>query len=144
MGSWGYKALQSDEGLDIKDYFDSYVAKNQNVNLCSLINMYIEKGFLPKSPEAIEFLFDKTYVAIAELLIEFKENKTIKFENESLEIHDFTFEEKDILYLIKNLEDILNGVPDEDGIREYTELFKKVKGWKGHVQSLLMSLKMEL
>ncbi|MDJ1482284.1 DUF4259 domain-containing protein [Cytophagaceae bacterium YF14B1] len=140
MGSWGIKALESDEGLDILDFFTEYTESHSDIHLGELIDFYIAEGFLPADTTDIDYLYDKTAIALAELFTDYQQYPELEFGEEKLNITSFTGTQEAILYLIRFLEDILNEKPDEDGIREYAELYREVKGWKEHMQELLARL----
>ncbi|WP_156304633.1 DUF4259 domain-containing protein [Lysinibacillus sp. FJAT-14745] len=48
MGAWGYKPLESDEGLDVVDFLEDYIHSNLESNhleLSEVINAMKRDGF---------------------------------------------------------------------------------------------------
>ncbi|MFF2797484.1 hypothetical protein [Lysinibacillus xylanilyticus] len=61
MGAWGYKPLESDEGLDVVDFLEDYIHSNLESNhleLSEVINAMKREGFFGESFDEIDFLFD--------------------------------------------------------------------------------------
>lgn len=62
MGAWSYKALDSDNGLDVIDFIKEYVSSKYptlesiDLNLWDLIVAMKEDGLLGKSFEDVDFL----------------------------------------------------------------------------------------
>ena len=73
MGAWSYKALDSDNGLDVIDFIKEYVSskyptlESRELNLWDLIVAIKEDGLLGESFEDVDFLFDNSAIALAEL-----------------------------------------------------------------------------
>lgn len=63
MGAWSYKALDSDNGLDVIDFIKEYVSSKYptlesiELNLWDLIVAMKEDGLLGESFEDVDFLF---------------------------------------------------------------------------------------
>ena len=68
MGAWGIKALESDEGLDVLDILkNEYVPEHPVMDLGEIIQLMKEQVMLGEEPSQIDFLFDNTAMALAEL-----------------------------------------------------------------------------
>ena len=49
MGAWGYKPLESDEGLDVVDFLEDYIqnnAESNHIELSEVINAMKREVFL--------------------------------------------------------------------------------------------------
>ena len=78
MGSWGVKALESDNGLDLISLLKTdYLPKHKKLTLGGLIGFLKEEGFLGETVSEIDFLYDNTAIALAELYSEWRETVTI-------------------------------------------------------------------
>ena len=74
MGSWGVKALESDNGLDLISLLKTdYLPKHKKLTLGGLIGFLKEEGFLGETVSEIDFLYDNTAIALAELYSEWRE-----------------------------------------------------------------------
>ena len=158
MGAWGIKALESDQGLDVVDILREYLEKFENkkeITLKEVIDLMIEEGMIGETFEEIDFLYDNTVMAIAELYFEFKENGELDYDDEDEEeiifskLEKFSSDKKSLKYLINYLTNIYNKVPDEDGEREIVELWydngenPNYEEWYNHLNSLIEKLKVE-
>ena len=88
---------------------------------------------------AIEFLYDKCATATTELFFEFVENGKLQYDKRGMDrfkrIRSFTAEAEDLEFLRRFLQDLRDGKPDKDGIREYTELAlggRQPRKWRAH------------
>jgi hypothetical protein len=135
MGAWSYKALDSDEGLDVIDFLEENIPKDYNLKLSKIISQ-MKGGLLGKDFKNIDFLYDNTAIAIAELYFKFKDKGKLNYKNDDdktkslTNICSFTANKSSLKYLLRLLTDIKNEAPDEDGEREIIELWKKSKDWK--------------
>jgi len=148
MGSWGYKALESDEGLDVMYDFQEYVKEHKAVILDDFLEFLRAETALGKSRDDIDFYYDNTLMVIAELYTTFKENGKIMNGDEVLDISSFSvriepdgmiLRSKVLNFLIEGLDDIYNSVPDESGSREYSELNREGRlcsEWEAHILKL--------
>ncbi|MDR1961939.1 MAG: DUF4259 domain-containing protein [Gracilibacteraceae bacterium] len=66
MGAWGYEALESDEGLDVIDLLKENIPDNLEYKLSDIISL-MKGNLLGDTMEDIDFLYDNTAIAIAEL-----------------------------------------------------------------------------
>ena len=150
MGSWGVKALESDTGLELIYLLKTeYLPKHKKLTLGGLIGFLKEEGFLGESMREIDFLYDNTAIALAELYFEWQETGKLNYDDEDStvwsSITEFTASataRKDLL----RLRDIKNQVPDEDGERENVELWKESDDWElwdKHLDSLMKLLEQE-
>ncbi len=153
MGAWGVKALESDEGLDVIDILaNEYVPRHPVMDLGEIIRLMKEQGMLGEEPSQIDFLFDNTAVALAELYFRWKDDGRLDYgsgENVWENITGFTASKDALSFLLWQLTDIKNQVPDEDGIREIVELWKNEDSgeidlaWMGHLDWLIGRLDLE-
>ncbi len=153
MGGWGVKALESDEGLDVIDILaNEYVPRHPVMDLGEIIRLMKEQGMLGEEPSQIDFLFDNTAVALAELYFRWKDDGRLDYgsgENVWENITGFTASKDALSFLLWQLTDIKNQVPDEDGIREIVELWKNEDSgeidlaWMGHLDWLIGRLDLE-
>ncbi len=75
MGAWGIKALERDEGLDVLDILkNEYVPEHPVMDLGEMIELMKEEVMLGSDFSQIDFLFDNTAMALAELYFQWKDN----------------------------------------------------------------------
>ncbi|MDJ0365728.1 DUF4259 domain-containing protein [Hymenobacter sp. H14-R3] len=159
MGAWGFKALDSDNGLDVVDSIEEYISikypNSQQITLTlSEILSFLKGSLFGQSFEEVDFLYDNSSMALTELYLLFKTTGSLPYENEDDEtknlktrVIEFIGDEKSFFFLLQYLEDIQNNVPDEDGEREIVELWKKSKNydkWSENLNALIKGLKEEL
>ena len=153
MGAWGIKALESDEGLDVIDILENeYIPEHSIMNLEEIIQLMRDEVMLGKDLTEVDFLFDNTAIALTELYFQWKEERKFNYETENnlwKKVTDFISSKKSIDILLKQLIDIKNKVPDEDGEREIVELWydngqnPNYEEWYNHLGSLIEKLKAE-
>ena len=153
MGTWGVKALESDEGLDMIGILtDEYISKHSVLNLDEIIELMKQEGMLGEDLSDIDFLYDNTAMAIAELYFQWKDNGKLDYDNEEAiwaKITDFTASKEALVFLQRQLSEIKNEVPDEDGIREIVDLWKNEdngeinSAWWEHLNQLIERLALE-
>ncbi|MDR6923378.1 MULTISPECIES: DUF4259 domain-containing protein [Chryseobacterium] len=159
MGAWGYKALESDEGLDVVDFIRDYAETKYpgnvqiDLKLSEVINALKEADFFGKTWAEIDFFYDHSAMALAELYLMFKETGELDYPDEENETRDlkkriqsFTGDTASFDFLLGYLTDIKNGVPDEDGEREIVELWKDsdvYNEWEENLTGLIAGLKAE-
>ena len=153
MGAWGIKALESDEGLDVIDILENeYIPEHSIVNLEEIIQLMRDEVMLGKDLTEVDFLFDNTAIALTELYFQWKEERKFNYETENniwKKVIDFISSKKSIDILLKQLIDIKNKVPDEDGEREIVDLWyddgqnPSYEEWYNHLGSLIEKLKAE-
>ena len=153
MGAWGIKALESDEGLDVIDILENeYIPEHSIVNLKEIIQLMRDEVMLGKDLTEVDFLFDNTAIALTELYFQWKEERKFNYETENniwKKVTDFISSKKSIDILLKQLIDIKNKVPDEDGEREIVDLWyddgqnPSYEEWYNHLGSLIEKLKAE-
>lgn len=160
MGAWGYKALDSDEGLDVVDFISDYISskypgtKKVDLKLAELIDLMKENEFLSESYDEIDFYYDNSAMALAELYFMFQQTGQLDYDYEEDEsrslrkrIQSFTGDESSFKFLFKSLMDIKNEVPDQDEEREIVELWKESKSydkWKDNLETLIEGLNLEI
>lgn len=153
MGAWGIKALERDEGLDVIDILkNEYIPEHSIMNLEEIIQLMRDEVMLGKDLTEVDFLFDNTAIALTELYFQWKEERKFNYETENNiweKVTDFISSKKSIDILLKQLIDIKNKVPDEDGEREIVELWydngqnPSYEEWYNHLGSLIEKLKSE-
>ena len=153
MGAWGIKALESDEGLDVIDILENeYIPEHSIMNLEEIIQLMRDEVMLGKDLTEVDFLFDNTAIALTELYFQWKEERKFNYETENniwKKVTDFISSKKSIDILLKQLIDIKNKVPDEDGEREIVDLWyddgqnPNYEEWYNHLGSLIEKLKAE-
>ncbi len=147
MGAWGVKALESDEGLDVLDILkNEYVPEHPVLDLGEIIELMKEEGMLGADFSDIDFLFDNTAMALAELYFQWKDNGKLDYDNEENiwdKVTDFTASKEALSFLLQQLTDIKNEVPDEDDEREIVELWRDGDSWEewsNHLDRLMQRL----
>jgi len=150
MGSWGIKAIESDSGLDLVDAIETKYSKTKYIDLSQVILFLKEDGFLSKTDE-IEYLYDSSTIAIAELYKMFQENgKFLVFSDEANKgnlTKRFIASNEIVAWLLQSLQEIKDEKPDKNGQREYVELWKASKSWKkwsNHMDELIRFYKNEI
>lgn len=153
MGAWGIKALERDEGLDVLDILkNEYVPEHPVMNLGEMIELMKEEVMLGSDFSQIDFLFDNTAMALAELYFQWKDNSKLDYDHEEAiwdKVTGFTASKEALAFLLRQLTDIKNEVPDEDGIREIVDLWKNedsgeiAPAWLEHLNQLIDRLDSE-
>ena len=153
MGAWGIKALESDEGLDMIGILtDEYLSKHSILNLDEILELMKQEGMLGEDLSDIDFLYDNTAMALAELYFQWKDDGKLNYDTDNsiwCKVTDFTASKKALAFLLRQLTDIKNEVPDEDGIREIVDLWKNedsgeiAPAWLEHLNQLIERLTSE-
>ena len=153
MGAWGIKALERDEGLDVLDILkNEYVPEHPAMDLGEMIELMKEEVMLGSDFSQIDFLFDNTAMALAELYFQWKDNSKLDYDHEEAiwdKVTGFTASKEALAFLLRQLTDIKNEVPDEDGIREIVDLWKNedsgeiAPAWLEHLNQLIDRLDSE-
>lgn len=160
MGAWGYKALDSDQGLDVVDFIQEFVSSKYpntdpiDLTLSEIISSMKEDSFFGETFDDIDFYYDNSAMALTELYLMFKTTGELDYEDEEDETKDlkkriktFTGDQTSFGFLLQFLTDIKNEVPDEDGTREIVELWKEsdyyIK-WEENLNILIEGLKAEM
>ena len=153
MGAWGIKALESDEGLDMIGILtDEYLSKHSVLNLDEILELMKQEGMLGEDLSDIDFLYDNTAIALAELYFQWKDDGKLNYDTDNsiwCKVTDFTASKKALAFLLRQLTDIKNEVPDEDGIRGIVDLWKNedsgeiAPAWLEHLNQLIERLTSE-
>ena len=153
MGAWGIKALERDEGLDVLDILkNEYVPEHPVMDLGEMIELMKEEVMLGSDFSQIDFFFDNTAMALAELYFQWKDNSKLDYDHEEAiwdKVTGFTASKEALAFLLRQLTDIKNEVPDEDGIREIVDLWKNedsgeiAPAWLEHLNQLIDRLDSE-
>ena len=153
MGAWGIKALESDEGLDMIGILtDEYLSKHSILNLDEILELMKQEGMLGEDLSDIDFLYDNTAMALAELYFQWKDDGKLNYDTDNsiwCKVTDFTASKKALVFLLRQLTDIKNEAPDEDDIREIVDLWKDEDSgeidpeWSEHLERLIERLASE-
>ena len=146
MGAWGIRALQSDEGLDVLDFLEkSCLPGHTALKLEELIAAMKDEGFFGETFEEIDFFYDHSALALAELYLEWPDTETFPDGELWSNIQKFTASGEALRFLLRYLRGILDEVPDEDGEREIVELWKNSRDeWSAHLDTLIQKLERQI
>jgi len=133
MGVWGYKALESDEGLDVVGFLQDYIENQINLNhlsLTDIVKAMKNDGFFGETFKDIDFFYDVSAMALAEIYITFlNTGNFLSDESKCGNVQSLTADEDALTFIIRYLIDIRDEVPDEQGSREIVELWRESKSW---------------
>ena len=114
MGAWGIKALERDEGLDVLDILkNEYVPEHPVMDLGEMIELMKEEVMLGSDFSQIDFLFDNTAMALAELYFQWKDNGKLDYDYEEAiwdKVTGFTASKEALAFLLRQLTDINTGM----------------------------------
>lgn len=148
MGAWGIRALQSDEGLDVLDFLEkSCLPGHTALKLEELIAAMKDEGFFGETFEEIDFFYDHSALALAELYLEWPDTETFPDGELWSNIQKFTASGEALRFLLRDLRGIRDEVPDEDGEREIVELWKDSPSrdeWIAHLDTLIQKLEKQI
>lgn len=146
MGAWGIRALQSDEGLDVLDFLEkSCLPGHTALKLEELIAAMKDEGFFGETFEEIDFFYDHSALALAELYLEWPDTETFPDGELWSNIQKFTASGEALRFLLRYLRGIRDEVPDEDGEREIVELWKNSRDeWSAHLDTLIQKLEKQI
>ena len=146
MGAWGYKALESDDGLDVIDFLRVHISKSTDWKMSEIITAMRANGFFGETFEDIAYYYDNSAMALAELYITFNDDGKLHYRDENApdglafgKLRSFTADTESLRFLLRYLTDIRDEVPDKDGMRESADLWQEYESygaWKAHVLSL--------
>lgn len=142
--------MESDEGLDVIDVLTAeYLPTHTTLNLGEMIAL-LKGNLLGDSFEQIDFLYDNTAMAVAELYLSWLDTKKLEYDGEEFHIWanvvDFLADKAALDVLLRYLHDIKNEVPDEDDEREVVELWRESdcwEDWSRHLDTLIARLEQE-
>jgi hypothetical protein len=149
MGAWGFKALESDEGLDVVDFLKDHLEKSgPDWTLAEVTAAIRAQGFLGESFEDIDSFYDNSAMALAELYFEFRDNGKLHYKDDDGglafgKLRSFTADAESLKFLLRCLTDIRDEVPDADGERELVELWRDsddYEAWKANLSGLIERL----
>lgn len=132
MGAWGYKALESDEGLDVVAFFREFMEQHKESNqltLSDIVQAMKQQGFFGKTLEDIDFFYDISALALAELYSQYLDTGTIYGQESKDEQIQWVVDESSLTFILRYLQDIRDEVPDQHGSREIVELWQESKSW---------------
>lgn len=143
MGAWSVRALDSDEGLDVVGILArEYIPNHPVMEMSEIIELMKEEGMLGNDFSEIDFLYDITAMALSELYFQWKNERNTE-ECVWNNVTDFTASKESIDFLLQQLTDIKNEVPDADGVREIVDLWKDAESkevnqaWMEHLNWLI-------
>lgn len=147
MGAWGIRALESDNGLDVIDFLTKYYLPERTaIKMEDIISELKEEGLFGETFEQIDFLYDNTAMALAELYLEWLDTGKLEYGVETsvwTKVTDFTVSQDARDFLLRYLRDIRNEVPDENDEREIVELWRDSGSWEewsNHLDMLIQRL----
>ncbi|MGK4115156.1 DUF4259 domain-containing protein [Lysinibacillus capsici] len=132
MGAWGYKALESDEGLDVVAFLREFMEQHKESNqltLSDIVQAMKQQGFFGKTLEDIDFFYDISALALAELYSQYLDTGTIYGQESKDEQIQWVVDESSLTFILRYLQDIRDEVPDQHGSREIVELWQESKSW---------------
>ncbi|WP_155592292.1 DUF4259 domain-containing protein [Lysinibacillus cavernae] len=150
MGAWGYKALESDEGLDVVGFLRDYIEKQTNSNhitLSNIVQAMKNKGFFGETFDDIDYFYDVSAMALAELSIEYLDTGTFCGNESSAALIQITIDEGSLTFILRYLKDIRDEIPDQHGSREIVELWQesnKWDEWQTNLTCLIQRLEQEI
>lgn len=148
MGAWGIRALQSDEGLDVLNFLEETCLPGHTaLKLEEIIDSMKDDGFFGETFEEIDFFYDQSALALAELYLEWPDTETFPDGELWSNIQKFTASGEALRFLLRYLRGILDEVPDEDGEREIVELWKDSPSrdeWSAHLDTLIQKLEKQI
>ncbi|MGG1663369.1 DUF4259 domain-containing protein [Brevibacillus sp. NRS-1366] len=151
MGAWGYKALESDEGLDVVDFLQDYIQNHldsDHLKLSEVVTAMKNRGFFGESFDEIDFFYDTSAMALAELYFMYLDTgKFYDAENEFGKVRSFTADEESLKFILRYVTDIRDEVTDADSIREIVELWRDSKSWsewKDNLEFLIHRVEKEI
>ena len=116
MGAWGYKALESDEGLDVVGFLQDYIKNQINSNYLSLadiVKAMKNDGFFGDTFKDIDFFYDVSAMALAEIYITYLDTgKFLSDESKCGNVQSLTADEGALTFIIRYLTDIRDEVPE--------------------------------
>lgn len=152
MGAWGYEALQSDCGLDVVNCIEDLYTGKYDMSLAEILSKLIKEDYISDDLDRIDFLYDNTAQAVAELVLMYKKDGNIRYDHEKPEValnnkKSFTFDKVSLEFILQYLLDIKAEKPDEDDMRECVELWREsdsFEDWKRHLDTLIVGIEKEI
>ena len=149
MGAWGFRALESDTGLDVIDSLQIFFADRDQLIISEVIEHFRREELLPEEELEIDFLYDHTNMVLAELLSEFSDTGKIVFNFMDEKSNEYErhitkvfYSGADIDFLFAQINDILRPAGEVHETYELWEDSDLFLEWKNHVAGLLVKLKM--
>ena len=151
MGAWGYKALESDEGLDVVDFLKDFIQNHSDaghIHLSEIVAAMKNSGFFGETYGEIDFFYDTSAMALTELYIMYLDNgEFTHLESVSGKVISFTADEGALKFLLRYLTDIRDEVPEADDTREIIDLWRDSESWadwKANLEFLIVRVENEL
>ncbi|ACA40759.1 DUF4259 domain-containing protein [Lysinibacillus sp. fkY74-1] len=132
MGAWGYKALESDEGLDVVGMVRDYIEHHQELTyipLSNIVQKMKSKGFFGETIEDVDFFYDVSAMALAELYIDYLDNGEFCGHKSIHSQKQLMADEDSLAFILNYLKDIRDEMPDQYGEREMIELWRESENW---------------
>lgn len=150
MGAWGYKALESDEGLDVVAFLQEFMEQQKESNeitLSGIIQAMKQQGLFGKTFEEIDFFYDISAMALAELYSQYLNTGTIYGQERKGGEIQWVADEGSLTFLLRYLQDIRDEIPDQHGSREIVELWQESKSWpdwQSNLAYLIQTMEQEI
>lgn len=153
MGAWGYKALESDEGLDVAGFLQDYIENQINSNhllLTDIIKAMKNDGFFGETFNDIDFFYDVSVMALAEIYITYLDTGYFLSDESkcgNVQSLTLTADEDALIFIIRYLTDIRDEMPDKHGSREIVELWRESKSWhawQSNLNNLILRIEQEI
>lgn len=136
--------------MDVVDFLEDYIhtLQSNQMELSEVINAMKQEGLFGESFDEIDFVFDISAMALAELYVMYLDTgKLNDAEDEFEKIHSINADEETLKFIVRYLTDIRDEVPDADGIREIVELWRESEcwtEWKSNLEFLLNRVEKEM
>ncbi|WP_312124783.1 hypothetical protein [Lysinibacillus boronitolerans] len=88
-----------------------------------------QQGFFGKTLEDIDFFYDISALALAELYCQYLNTGTIYGQESKDRQIQWVVDESSLTFILRYLQDIRDEVPDQHGSREIVELWQGSKSW---------------
>ena len=157
MGYWGYKGLESDDGLDIRDFtLGKNIPENCEFKLSEILTLMKKEGDLKDfNDEGIQISYDTYVIALVELFFMFNDNGKFDFgatdEKDSCYklngIKKFTADKKSLQFLHEYLVNIKNDIYENKKNHEIIEAIRDSElwdVWQSHLNELIKRLEKEI
>lgn len=132
MGAWGYKALESDEGLDVVGFLQDCLEHDNESNqltLWSIVQEMKNKGYFGETFDDIDFFYDMSAMALAELYSYYLDTGKIYGQESKDGQVPWIGDEGSLTFILQYLQDIRDEKPDQHGDREIIELWRESESW---------------
>jgi hypothetical protein len=142
MGSWGFRALECDEGLDIIEFLKVYIPGHENLFLGQIVAAMQKEMFFAENPEEVDFYSDNSVIALTEMFFQYHDDEVSKCERDGLfkGVKSFTGDIASLKFLYAHLSELRNQLTDKHTRREIIQTWRDSKQWNKHLSTLLERL----